>query len=225
MSWTRRVLRRGEGQLWFAGLLLWAIVIAEIVIAWLASPPAGRAMTYGVLAEVFTGRESGIPIALAAGVPRLIVFQISATQDIGSALLVYPLFLLAIHRWHEADNYFMRRLRNIEEIASRHSQYVHRWGPLGIAAFMLVPFLVNGPMVGLVLGRLAGIYTRHTLPAVIGATIIAAAAWTFAFDAMIRLGETVDPRAGWIIAGITVAIVLALAAIDYLRDARRQRAA
>ncbi len=223
MNWTRRILRRGEGQLWFAGVLLWAIVVAEVTIAWLASAPAGRAMTYGIIAEVLTGRESGIPIALAAGVPRLLVLQISATQDIGSALLVYPLFLLALHRWHEADNYFMRRLRNIEEVAGRHGKYVHRWGPTAIAVFMLVPFLINGPLVGLVVGRLAGIYTRHVMPAVVIATVIAAAAWTFAFDAMIRVGQTFHPMAGWYIAGAVAVLVLILASIDIWRDARRHK--
>ncbi len=222
MSWTRRALRRGEGKLWFAGVLLWAIVIAEVVATWLVSADAGRAMLYGIIAEVFTGRESGIPIALAAGVPRLIVFQISATQDIGSALLVYPLFLLAIHRWHEADNYLMRKLRKIEDVASHHSKYVHRWGPTAVAVFMLIPFLINGPLVGLVLGRLAGIYTKHTLPAVVIATVIAAAVWTFAFDAMIRFGQGIHPLAGWYIAGAVALLVVGLAGVDLWRDRRQQ---
>lgn len=221
MSWSRRALRRGEGKLFFAGIGLWAVIAIEVAAAWLADAALGQAIVTGMAAEIFTGRESGIPIALAAGVPRLLVFQISLTQDIGSALLVYPAFLMVLHRWHEADNYFMRKLRKIEDVASHHSKYVHRWGPIAIAVFMLVPFLINGPLVGLIVGRLSGIYTKHVLPAVVAATIAAAAAWTFAFDAMIRFGQTFHPLAGWYIAGSVAFVVLVLAAVDVWRDARR----
>lgn len=219
---VRAVLRRGEGQLWFAGVMLWALLIVEVVAAWLAEPPVGRGMVIGMGAEIFLGRESGIPIALEAGVPHLIVFQVSATQDIASALLVYPLFLLALHHWYGRDNYLMRRIRTIEAAAGRHEAYVHRWGPLGIGLFMLMPFVINGPMVGLVLGRLAGIYTRHVLPAVVVATVIGAAAWTYFFDTMIGLARRFDGHGGLYVAGFMVVIVVTLAGFDYVRERNRR---
>lgn len=221
MIW-QRILRRGEGQIWFAGLMLWALLLVEVVAAWLADARVGRGMAIGIAAEIVFGREGGIPVALQGGVPRFLVFQTSATQDIASALVIYPLFLLALHHWHERDNYLMRRVRRIEAVAARHETYVHRWGPLGIAVFMLMPFVVNGPMVGLIVGRLAGIYTRHVLPAVVIATVISAAAWTFFFDAMIVFAERFDGRGGLYVVGFMVLVVLSLASVDYLRE-RRQR--
>ena len=206
---------------WGAGL--WTVVAAELVLATLFFGDLARGMAFGISSEIFAGREVGIPVALQAGVPPWLVAQVSFTQDIGSALLVYPLFQWLITRYHEADNAFMRRLRRIESAADRHQTYVRRWGPLGLGLFMLMPFLVNGPLVGLVLGRLAGLHERHILVAVVAATAVAAVSWTFFFDAMRALVAGIHPWAGWFIAAAMLAVVVGLATWDWIRDHLRHR--
>lgn len=212
-----------EGRLFLVGVLLWGAVLTEVGLWFLVDADEARGLILGVATEVVTGREGGIPTALAGGAPPWLIFQLSATQDIGSALLVYPLFLHAIHRWHDADNYLMRRVRGIEQVAARRKAYVRRWGPLGIGLFMLIPFVVNGPLLGLVLGRLAGIPTRYVVPPVVIATVVAAAAWTYGFDAMIGFAERFSGQAAWWIAGLMVTIVVTLAGIDYLRERRGKK--
>ncbi len=201
------------------GVVVWLALLIEVIVVTWADPLLGRGVVIGMAAEIFTGRESGIPTALAAGVPAWLVFQISFTQDIGSALLVYPVFLHLLHKHHDADNYVMRRVRAFEAAAQERRRR-RRWGPVALGLFMLVPFLVNGPMVGLMVGRLAGLRTRIVLPTVIIATIIAAAMWTFFFDAMIGLGQQIHPQAGLMIAAAMVVIVVALAAWDWRRSLR-----
>ncbi len=214
---------RIEGRIWLAGVALLMLLALEFVLILILWPGQVQGLLWGLLAEVVTGREGGIPVGIAAGAPRILVWQISFTQDLGGALFAFPLFLLLLHRYHDRDNWFMRRVRRIEEAADRHQAYVHRWGPLGLGLFMLMPFLVNGPLVALIVGRLAGMRTRDVLPPVIIVTIIVAGAWTYFFDRMNRLATAVDPRLGWGIALVAVVVVLGLGTVDVIRDHRQDR--
>lgn len=211
--WARR-----EGHLFLAGLGLWAIILGEVALWFAYDPDLAKRILLFMGAEIFTGREPGISVATSQGIAKWIIFHISALQDIASALLMYPFFLWALHEYRDHDNYLMRRLRQIEEKAQGNQKYVKRWGPTGIALFMLIPFLINGPMVGMVLGRLSGLRTRQVLPPVIVATVIAAAAWTYFFDILFDLTGRVDGRIGVWISIAMVTVVVLLAAWDWWRE-------
>ncbi len=216
-----KIPRRLEGPIFIAGLAVWALVGLELILIYIASPDQARAVATGLVAELAGGREAGIPVAIAAGANPWLVWLTSVLQDLGTAFLSYPIFLYILHRFHESDRYLMRRIRLIEEKAAEHRKYVNRWGPLGLGIFMLLPFLVNGPYIALVLGRLAGLRTARMLAPVIIATIVTAAIWTFAFDQLIALLDGVHPQIGWILAGFAAAMVFILAGIDFWRDHKR----
>jgi uncharacterized membrane protein len=210
-----------ERVLFLVALLLLGLLVVETVLIALVSPDLARAIVSAVATEVVAGREGGIPVALTGGVPPLLAFQYSVSQDLAWAFLVYPLFLRFIHRYRDRPNVFARRLRRIEDSALEHEAYVERWGPLGVFLFMLLPFLVNGPLVGLVLGRLGGIRTRYLIVPVVAASVVASGAWTFLYDRMFALTDAFDPRLGrWIALGV-VGVVLALSVIDVVRDRRK----
>lgn len=205
-------------SLFVTGLVLWSLLIIELAAIWAVDAQIGRAALLGMGVEITTGREGGVATALAAGVPPMLVFQISAMQDIASAFLLYPLFLTLLASSRTKQHWLGRRLRRMEAAAEEHQAYVRRWGPLGIGVFMLVPFLINGPMVGLMLGRITGIRTARVVPPVVVATIIAAALWTFAFDAMLAMVRRVHPSLGIAIAVGVVAVVVLLALVDWWRS-------
>lgn len=207
-----------EVQLIGFGLYCWSLLVALILALFLFDPLQARGLLAGVGAELISGREGGVPVGLAAGAHALFVWQGSFLQDFGTAFTGYPIFLYFLHKYHDKDWYIMRKLRRMEDAAQENETYVKRWGPMGIGAFMLVPFLVNGPFVGLVVGRMAGIRTQKLLPIVVGATIITAAAWTFAFDAMIQFADQFDPRFGYWIAGAAITVVLLLGVIDFIKE-------
>jgi uncharacterized membrane protein len=207
-----------EVQLIGFGLFCWSLLMALLVFLFLFDPGQARALLAGLAAELVSGREGGIPVGLAAGAHGLFVWQGSFLQDLGSAFTGYPVFLYFLHRYHDRDWYLMRKLRRIEKTALGRKKYVGRWGPLGIGAFMLVPFMVNGPFVALVLGRLTGIPSRKLLPVVVVSTIITAALWTFFFDSMLNLVEGVDPRFGYWFAGVALVTVLMLGLVDFIKE-------
>lgn len=207
-----------ELQLIGFGLFCWGLLAALVLFLFSFDPEQGRALLAGIGAELLSGREGGVPVGLAAGAHALFVWQGSFLQDLGTAFTGYPIFLYFLHKYHDKDWYLMRKLRRIEAAAESHEKYVKKWGPLGIGAFMLVPFLVNGPFVGLVLGRIAGIRTHKLLPVVVASTILTAAAWTFAFDAMIQFANTFDVRIAYGIAAFAVGVVLVLGVVDFIKE-------
>lgn len=199
--------------------VIWSFAGSSRVRCWSQRRPACLA----IATEAVAGREGRIPVALTGGVPPLLAFQYSVSQDLAWAFLICPVFLRWIHRSRDRANVFARRLCRIEDSAREHEAYVERWGPVGVFLFMLLPFLVNGPLVGLVLGRLGGIPTRHLLLSVLGVTAVASGAWTFLYDRMFALTDVFDPRLGrWIAMGV-VAVVLALGLVDVVRDRGKWR--
>lgn len=214
---------RSEYVLGGFGLGMWALLGLQLGLLAVFLPDQAEAMAIALGTELAFGREAGIPAGLAAGYHPLLMWETSVAQDFATAFLGYPIFLYLLHRFQGRDIYIMRRLRRIEAKAAEHEAYIRKWGPVGIALFMAVPFLVNGPFIALVLGRLTGIHTRHLLAPVITATVVIAGAWTFGVDAMLRVANSFDDQLGVAIAAAAATAVATLAVIDFLREHRHAR--
>lgn len=220
---TPTPIKHRERELLIAGTLLWLALGTFIALVWLADAAQARALMAGLLAELAAGREAGIPVGLAAGASPWLVWPVSASQDLGTALLGYPVFLYLLHRFQDSDRYLMRRLRSIETKAAKNKAYIEKWGPIGVGLFMLIPFLVNGPYIALVLGRLAGIRTPRLIAPVVVATIVTAGLWTFFFDRLMALLENVHPDTGWYVAGGTATVVVTVGIADFIRETLHER--
>lgn len=221
-TWTR-LLQRSEAPLLIVGVVLVAVLATELVLAWIWDPTVGRAMLAGMGAEILTGREGGIPIAIAGGVPPVLVWQVSFTQDIAFWCLIYPWFLMVYHHRKGSGGFIMRRLERLERAARRHEAFARKWGPFGIFLFMLTPFLINGPMVGGILGRIVGIRTRHLVVPVVASTMLSAAMYVFFFDWTVGLLVDVDPRLGYAVASTIFVGFLTAGIIALIRDEQRHR--
>ncbi|MEK6975213.1 MAG: small multi-drug export protein [Candidatus Thermoplasmatota archaeon] len=211
-----------EVRIIVVGCILLGAVLVELAIGTYVWPQAGQALWRGLVFEMFSGREVGIPLSLGGGAPPWIVAQVSATQDIGVVCIAYPAFLWALHRYQDRDNFVMRRMRRLQAHAVKHRTFVHRWGPFGIFVFMLVPFLVNGPLLGAAVGRVSGIATKWLILPVVGATIVAAIIWTYAYDLLFGLIENLDPRIPPILTFAIVASLVLWGILGEVLDARKQ---
>jgi uncharacterized membrane protein len=214
-----------ERTMFATGAVLLLVVLGEALALTLLRPEAGGALWRALAVEVTVGREAAFPIALNGGVPPPLLVQVSATQDTGVFCILFPLFLRLMHRYGDSPNWFMARLRKVQAAAHHHRGFARRWGPWGVFVFMLVPFLVNGPLIGGVMGRLAGIPTKSLLLPVIGSTAVAAFAWTYLYNGMLSLAGDLHPALPPI---LTIAIVSALFAwllIGEWLEARKARKA
>lgn len=220
----QRMRSRGlERVVLLAGVVLLGAVLAELILLTVAFPSQGMALWRAVAVEMVAGREAAIPIALGGGVPRWMVAQVSATQDIGVVCLAYPLFLRIMHRFRDSRSWLMTRLRRIQGDADEHRGLVRRWGGFGVFLFMLVPFLVNGPLVGAVAGRLTGMNTRDLMLPVVAATVISAFAWTYFYDAVLGLAGDFHPLLPPILTAVIVGLVIGSLVLRETLQIRRER--
>lgn len=214
-----------ERGLVLAGLTLLGGLVAELVLLTLWFPAQGIAMWQALAVELVAGREAAIPIALGGGAPRWLVAQASAMQDIGIVCVVYPLFLRLMHRFQHRRTWFLDRMRRIQADADRHRGIVHRWGGFGVFVFMLMPFLVNGPLVGAVAGRLTGLRTADLLVPVVAATVVAAVAWTYFYNQVLSLAGDMHPLLPAILTAVILGLVLGSLVVHETLQMRRERKA
>jgi uncharacterized membrane protein len=211
----------------YLGLALFGVLVAETALLLVLAPELVWPVLRGLLAEVTAGREGGIPVFLEGGVPPLLTMQYSATQDLMTSFIVYPLFLYLLERYHDRDNFIMRRVRKIEESAERNEKRVHRYGPVFLFVFMLMPFIVNGPLVGLVLGRLAKLRMTVLLPLVVAATVVPAVAWTLFYGTLFSLIEEAVPGGKTYITvgvlGLIAVFLLTAFIIEKVKDGKEKR--
>jgi hypothetical protein len=210
-----------EATMVAAGLALLVLVAAEGIALTLLRPAVGLALWRELFVEITVGREASFPIALDGHVPPLLLAQVSFTQDIGLFCAVFPPFLRIMQRHHDSPGWIMGRLRRIQAQARKHGRVALRWGPWGVFAFMLVPFLVNGPIVGGAMGRLAGIPTRSLLLPVVASTVVAAFAWTYFYDVLLGWAGRLDPAVPFLLTACVVGALVSWLLLDEWLELRR----
>lgn len=219
MSWSILLL--------YVGLLIFALLAMETLLILLVEPSLVQPILRGWLAEVLTGRESGIAVFLEGEVPLLLTMQYSAMQDLATSFIVFPLYVYLLNRYNDRDNLLMRLVRRTREKAQRHERRVQRQGPVYLFFFMLIPFLVNGPLIGLMVGRLVGIRMPVLVTIVVAATVVPAIAWTFFYNTLFRLTEQILPAAPtYITIGVVVLVVIIIvvgSAIEAVRDIKEKK--
>jgi uncharacterized membrane protein len=215
----------------FVFLFGW-IVSLGILVGWLGilaiDPQTALNLWAMEGTELLFGREVAIPLGLYQyGLPAALVFMVAFMNDLVTTAWLYPAFY-AFRKRHRGRRgfwgYFFRRM---EQNAARNKEKVEKYGAVGLYLFMLIPFAVNGPLIGAIVGKLAGIRTRFILPTVILATATATAGWTLAWMYFRPQVEWFIARADgpWIAAGIAAVFTLVLAktVVGFLRDVRSYR--
>ncbi|MBI2076907.1 MAG: small multi-drug export protein [Euryarchaeota archaeon] len=194
--------------------------------------PAGVTFLFGWL--LFTGMTTGwLGIylldadAAGLGLHPLIVFGVVVVQDLITTMWVYPVFYVFRKNQSGKQNFFGYFFAKMERRAQKHQAFIEKWGGWGIFLFMLIPFAVNGPLIGAIIGKLAGVRTRYILPAVVGSTAVSTGYWTLLWHFFRPQTERfVDQFGGPYIAVGVVAIFALLIlreVVDFVRDLRHFR--
>jgi uncharacterized membrane protein len=206
-------------RLWFLGAALALALLTELAIVALADVSMALGLAQMVGLEMLAGREAGIPVGLQAGAPPWLVVQVSFLQDMAAVCLLFPFALVALQDARRRGSWLGRRIAAVDAAARRHEAWAKRWGPLGVFAFMLIPFLSNGPLLAALLGRAAGIPPRNLVAPIVAATLLAIVGWTLAYERLLGLVGGIDPRLPLL---LTATIVLAALTAAWV-GARRTR--
>lgn len=217
------------GFVFLFGLILSLGMILGWVGIWLVDGAQAGSVAAVAGLEIAAGREVAIPAGLQEyGLPALLVFGISSVQDLVTTTYIYPAFYFFRKHNLGRQNFFGYFFERMAKKAERNKPFIERYGAAGLFLFMLIPFAVNGPLIGAIIGKLAGIRTRYILPTVILSTFTATAAWTALW---VYTGPRVEAftesfggekYVSYAMYGIVV-IVLLGTVIGFLRDLRRFR--
>lgn len=212
-----------EWRIFVAGWVLLALLVAQVVAVYLVNPHVGFALLKGIAVDMVAGREGAAGVAIHGDAPALLVAETSALQHLATGAIMFPIFLSLLSHYHDRDNFFMRRLRRLEAAAGRHQAFVSRWGPVGIFLFMMVPFLVNGPLVGAIVGRLCGIRTKLLILPVVLATFASALVWTYANEWLQHYAARLGDDFPLYVVIFVIALALAIGVVDEIRERREKR--
>lgn len=222
-----RFLFSPAGLTFIVGTFLFVGLVLGLSAVFLIDPPVAAQMLATLTIEIFPGKEFATAAGLTFGLHPVVVFGIVFLQDLITTSWVYPLFYVFRKHHIHRENFWGYFFRKAESDAKDHEGWVKKWGAWGIFLFMLIPFAVNGPLIGAIIGKLAGIRTRYVLPAVVGATALTTAYWTLLWYYFQDMMEAIvaGPYGTWVHAGFTALILFIIAWIyfDYRKDRRELR--
>jgi uncharacterized membrane protein len=202
-------------------------VTALEIVAWLGlrarDPDAAHAVAQGIGALFLSGKEGGLPTAISAGASAVEAGLYLFGADLAFTLFVYPPIHYAMFRWMEGRGFVARFLREAHVKAEKHEAFVDRFGAAGLFMFMLVPFVVNGPVVGAILGRIVGLSAVVIVPTLVVAIAFTFVLWTSIYGLGLGLAGTVDPTLPKFIAFSIVALLLAVGLVRFVRARLEER--
>ena len=193
--------------MWFLGGA--ALVVAALLqpaLAFLVDPQWAAGLGAAMAAELVTGREAAIPLAVAVGVPPAWIALTSILQNLALAALIVPMAARGAHAVEARPGFWGRFLHNLHGGASR--QLREGRSACALFGFMLLPFVANGAVIAGAIGVLAGIEVRRLVLAIVAAVVITAVAWSFAYAALASILVSVHPVLALLPAVISCTVIL-----------------
>jgi uncharacterized membrane protein len=161
-----------------AGIGLAAVLAAFLAGLLATGSPQFLPVSLAVAALFYAGKEGGIPLGISLDGSPVLVGTSLFLADVALTLILFPVVLAGMHGLERRRGFLGRILRSARRRAERHRRLVDRYGVAGLFLFLLVPFAFNGPLVGAILGRLAGISAAQSLLTILAAIGTTTLAWT-----------------------------------------------
>jgi hypothetical protein len=166
------------------------------------------------------GKEGGIPLGIAIGGNPLVVGGFILVTDLAATAVLYPLvhgFLDGVQR---RSNFLGSMLRRAQRRADRHKQRIAQYGPIALYTFMLVPFAFNSPLVGIIIGRIAGLRPQQIIPVLVCAITTTTAGWTLLIAYGVAEVLHVSP---WVPVTVSLSITATVLVTGWLASRREKR--
>jgi uncharacterized membrane protein len=216
---TRNLVR----YLPYAGVVLVTIGVFTLAIISRADAKLTLALLAAIGTMFYAGKEVGIPVGLAAGADPVLVGTYILIADVSFTCFAYPPLHYAIKTWMERPGLVGAYLRHVRKGADKHRGFVQRHRKWGLFLFMLVPFAINGPLVGAVLGRLLGMRARQIIPTLIAAIATTTLGWTAVYGFGFAVAQRINPVYPKFVAGAIILIVILVGSLSFLRARRAHR--
>jgi len=169
-----------------------------------------------IVTDILAGRGASISIGLNLGLSNFMVISISVLFNITLFFIFYPLIIYFYE--HLIEMKFIGKIfGSVKHKAEKYQLKIEKWGALGIAFFVWIPFHSTGALIGAIIGTFIGMRTITVICVVTSAMIVSVISWTFAFDYLFKITE----GAGKIIPSIFVSLILGIAIFRRLQHLYR----
>ncbi len=136
-------------------------------------------------------------------------------------LLFYPVFAFSCQRLLVIKPK-QKAFDQILQAAETHGALIRRYGPIGLFAFVLLPFPMTGPVVGCAIGFLLRMPVWLNMTMVLSAVYVAVFLRTFLFQRLHSWVSAYSPMAALIMVIVIVVVVFGRLGYERIRE-KRQR--
>ncbi|HLE47930.1 MAG TPA: small multi-drug export protein [Candidatus Thermoplasmatota archaeon] len=195
----------------YVGVAIWIVGLAGL--AWIAviDRTQATAALLSVVTFYYAGQFGAMPLGIAAGGHPVLIGAYVWAADVAGLLVFFPLTQLGVDRLAARRGPIARWIRGTQAHAHRRRAFIERYGPWGLFAFTSLPFLFNSPILGAALGRIAGLASRKTLAALLGAVSAMSVVWTVVFSYGLAAARAQNADLPWFFALGTLAVTFLVA--------------
>ena len=177
-SFVSTLFTTSEGHILLTGILLGVLYFIWLAVTGLWEPKKSQLFLGMTVTHILAGRAAGMSFGYTAGFGHRIVIPINIAIETIQVLLFYPLFVFS---WQQllVIKQLKKTMERIHNAAERNRQFIHRYGLLGLFAFVWIPFWMTGSAVGCVIGFLLNLPAWLTIGVVLSGAYMAIASWAF----------------------------------------------
>ena len=202
------------------GVILTVLTVGGWLLLLSRSLNQALAVLAGIGTLFYGGKEAGLPVGIAAGADPIMMGFFIFFADAAATCFIYPPLHYAIRKWMERPDFLGRYLRHVRDRGLERRGLVTRHGTLGLFLFMLVPFAINGPLFGAILGRMMGLRAFQIVPTLLVAIGVTTIAWTIIYALGFSVAESINPALPKLITAAILLFVLLNTIVSFVRMRR-----
>lgn len=207
---TRALLRVGIGL-----AVLEAVALAAL---WFVDPGLVARIAAVAGAAFVGGRMPGILAGLELGLGGLGTSAVNIGLNTCWLLVALPIFQHAT-RTAGRSKFVRRYFSDAERRAHEQSSRVSRFGLLGLALFVWLPFPATGAFVGAIIGLVMGVPMGRLVALLLGAMWLGIVTWTYGIELVFLFTGTAGRIVAWV---ATAGFLLYAAAVQWRRGSARE---
>lgn len=199
------------------GLVIVATALVLGVLTFIANPDLAKAGAAQVAAHAFLGRETGVPMGIALGVPRLVVGLLAAMQDVTILLIGYTL-VITLGRRVSMLGFLDQAVHKPHPLRDAFAKKTKAGGIATLAVSLWIPFFPGGALLAALLARAAGYPPRLFLPILAASAVIADVMY------VTLVGELAARFGVWPVVAVSFGIVATVSLLAFVRGRLKSRA-
>lgn len=201
------LLNTAEGSVFLSGVTLALIYTAWLGAKFIFDPENAQNLIGMTATEILFGRAAGMAFGYNVGLSNITVIPICIVLETILVLIAYPLFVFS---WRHL--LVIKSLKTIfggiHHAAETHKDKVHKYGIIGLFAFVWFPFWMTGPVVGCAIGFLMGLPVWLDLTVVLTGTYVAILGWAILLHTLHQQIAEYSPYAAMVLMAIIIVIII-----------------